>query len=165
MAPNFRYRDERKAICHPDRKHKAHGLCYSCYQSQSRTVNSIKASCHPAKAHAAKGLCKVCYLKTYHKEYQSREHVAAKRRERSWRKHGASITVAQYDEMLKKQNGLCAICERPPQGKIRLAVDHDHDTGRIRGLLCDYCNRRLLIKKNTIQLLKRAVTYLEVNGA
>jgi len=50
------------------------------------------------------------------------------------------ISIEQYEEMLDKQNGLCAICKTPPQTK-RLAVDHDHDTGEVRGLLCHRCNR------------------------
>lgn len=56
------------------------------------------------------------------------------------------LTVAQYDELLKAQGGVCAICKRPESilhhGKNNqvLAVDHDHDTGAIRGLLCFGCN-------------------------
>lgn len=52
------------------------------------------------------------------------------------------ITLADYDAMLKAQGGGCAICAKPP-GKRRLAVDHDHKTGRIRGLLCSGCNTTL----------------------
>lgn len=58
------------------------------------------------------------------------------------------LTIAQYDEMLAAQGGVCAICRQPETyarlGKIqRLAIDHDHETGMIRGLLCNRCNRRL----------------------
>jgi hypothetical protein len=53
------------------------------------------------------------------------------------RKYG--ITAEQYAEMLEGQQGLCAICLRPP-GKKRLHVDHCHSSGRVRGLLCDDCN-------------------------
>lgn len=52
------------------------------------------------------------------------------------------ITVEQYDEMFEEQGGLCAICRKPPIN-YRLAVDHDHDTGAVRGLLCPPCNRSL----------------------
>jgi len=50
------------------------------------------------------------------------------------------LTVQQYEEMLKSQNGLCACCGQPPPTGRRLCVDHDHKTGKIRGLLCDGCN-------------------------
>lgn len=50
------------------------------------------------------------------------------------------ITVEQYDRMLKMQRGKCAICSRVP-AKLRLSVDHDHKTGRVRGLLCWTCNK------------------------
>jgi len=50
------------------------------------------------------------------------------------------ITPTQYAELLTAQRGLCAICRRPP-AKRKLAVDHDHNTGLVRGLLCFYCNK------------------------
>lgn len=49
------------------------------------------------------------------------------------------ITEAEYNEMFEAQLGLCAICLKPENG-IRLAVDHCHETGSIRGLLCKRCN-------------------------
>lgn len=53
------------------------------------------------------------------------------------------ITPEDYDRMLEEQGGVCAICEGAcPTGR-RLAVDHDHETGRVRGLLCVNCNQRL----------------------
>lgn len=50
------------------------------------------------------------------------------------------ITVKQYNEMLSDQQGECAICRRPP-GKRKLSVDHCHESGRVRALLCAACNR------------------------
>lgn len=63
---------------------------------------------------------------------------------RRWylRKH-YGITSAEYDELLKKQNGLCAICKEPPSGNTLLHVDHDHRTGDVRGLLHPTCNMSL----------------------
>jgi len=76
------------------------------------------------------------------------------------------ITQEQYDEAFKKQGGLCALCRRPEKtrhqnGKIRrLTVDHDHVTGRFRGLLCTFCNR-VRIGKNTPAMLRMCLAYLE----
>lgn len=53
-----------------------------------------------------------------------------------------NITPEEYELMLAFQNGVCAICERPP-GKTRLAVDHDHASGLTRGLVCWQCNSAL----------------------
>lgn len=52
------------------------------------------------------------------------------------------INTEIYEEMLAEQSGVCAICKRPPKNN-RLSVDHDHDTGAIRGLLCPPCNRSI----------------------
>ena len=52
------------------------------------------------------------------------------------------ITLEDYNRMLDEQGGVCDICKKPPQ-KYRLAVDHDHKTGAVRGLLCVHCNRSL----------------------
>jgi hypothetical protein len=55
------------------------------------------------------------------------------------------MTLEQYDEMFADQDGCCAICEEPETVTfngvpVRLSVDHNHDTGQIRGLLCRNCN-------------------------
>lgn len=64
-----------------------------------------------------------------------------------------------YIQMLKDQKGLCAICQRPPNGKRPLAIDHCHKNGNVRGLLCNGCNRAIsILEKPT--LFKRAITYL-----
>lgn len=56
------------------------------------------------------------------------------------RKFGISTEI--YEKMLEEQGGVCDICKRPPKNN-RLSVDHDHDTGAIRGLLCPPCNRSI----------------------
>jgi hypothetical protein len=59
------------------------------------------------------------------------------------------MTLEQYNEMLEKQNGVCAICKKPElstRGRAKnqsLAVDHCHDTGKVRELLCMECNQTL----------------------
>lgn len=71
------------------------------------------------------------------------------------------ITPEQYDHMLELQGGRCAICENRP-GKRRLAVDHDHETLEIRGLLCTRCNHKLLGAAHESQaMLRRAARYLD----
>lgn len=76
------------------------------------------------------------------------------------------ITVDEYDEMLYKQNGVCKICggietSSNKWGIKRLAVDHNHDTGKVRGLLCNNCNRGLGLLKDSTELLSNAIKYLK----
>lgn len=68
------------------------------------------------------------------------------------------ITAAQYDATLKEQNGVCAICGRLPKTK-RLAVDHNHRSHKVRGLLCFTCNR-YRVSGNTVESAQRVVDYL-----
>lgn len=73
------------------------------------------------------------------------------------------ITVEQYDEMFAAQGGVCAICSCPPHYK-RLAVDHNHETGQVRGLLCGWCNRSLGGFRDSTELLVSAARYLKDFG-
>lgn len=71
--------------------------------------------------------------------------MTPKERERDRRlQRTYGITQRVYRTMLTTQNGGCAICSRAPRAGKNLHVDHDHKTGRVRGLLCFRCNRRLL---------------------
>ena len=71
------------------------------------------------------------------------------------------IPVERYDEMLKQQNGLCAICHNSPGPLKKLVVDHDHATGYVRGLLCESCNFGLGQFRDNPTNLLNAVKYLK----
>lgn len=74
------------------------------------------------------------------------------------------MTVEDYNELLEKQDGRCAICGTTNPGGNRHSkhfhVDHDHDTGAIRGLLCCECNRGLGILGDKIENIERVLAYL-----
>jgi hypothetical protein len=70
-------------------------------------------------------------------------------------------TEAEYQRMLRKQNGVCWICHEPPNGRS-LCVDHCHVTGKRRGLLCHTCNVAVGGFGDDPSLLRRALKYLEV---
>ena len=80
------------------------------------------------------------------------------------------ISAAEYDSMLEKQKGVCQICSQP-ETKVdhrtklprRLAVDHCHKTGKVRGLLCSDCNTAIGLLKDDIDLMQKAIEY--VSGA
>ena len=65
-----------------------------------------------------------------------------------------------YDRLIAEQDGGCAICHRPPATR-RLHIDHDHKTGKVRGLLCFTCNRFLCMGGVTPDRLRAAADYLE----
>ena len=71
------------------------------------------------------------------------------------------IGLKEYEEMFQKQNGLCAICLKPQDGAKRLAVDHCHETLKVRGLLCFDCNTSIGKFNHDIELLDRAINYLK----
>lgn len=86
--------------------------------------------------------------------------VEASRRNHLRTKYG--ITPEQYNQLLNEQNGCCALCDRHySEFKKRLAVDHNHITGEIRGILCDYCNRRLVGRHRDATLLRKIADYVE----
>ena len=77
------------------------------------------------------------------------------------------LTLENYDTMLEEQKDMCGACGQPETstgryGVIkRLSVDHDHETGKVRGLLCDGCNRALGCAKDSKEILLQLVIYLE----
>jgi hypothetical protein len=70
------------------------------------------------------------------------------------------LTQAEYEERLAEQDGGCAVCGDRPR-KTSLHVDHDHDTGEIRGLLCMRCNNALGLFREQTQLLENALRYVD----
>lgn len=74
------------------------------------------------------------------------------------------IVEADFQSMLKNQNNVCAICEEPTPINKRLDIDHNHTTGKVRGLLCRNCNHGIGAFKERLGLLKRASTYMELAG-
>lgn len=97
----------------------------------------------------------------YKKAYRKTDNF--KRAFRKWHlKDKYGITPEQYEEMLERQGGGCAICGKPP-GDIALHVDHCHETGRVRGLLCFSCNAGLGQFKHDPGLLEAAMTYAAVH--
>lgn len=88
----------------------------------------------------------------------------AERKAKQWEydlKRRYGIGVEEYNALLAHQHGGCAICGKRPTKRTRLAVDHDHESGRIRGLLCKRCNYYLLgHHKENVTLFVNAAAYL-----
>ncbi|HAM41948.1 MAG TPA: hypothetical protein DCP69_11645 [Candidatus Omnitrophica bacterium] len=141
------------AVCHPEKLNYGHGLCSNCYTRKWRTE-------HPdwVKARDRRR-----YQKFLASGKPSWAHLHPIRiRELTKRRHLAKlygISMEEYDRWLEAQNGRCAICEAEPSRRM-LAVDHDHETGKIRGLLCTRCNVAIGGLNDNPALLRKAIVYL-----
>lgn len=111
------------------------------------------------------------WSREHNKRYYARHRLRIIRKSKRWYKEkGRALNLTLYglDEpayakLLARQDGLCAICKKVGRG--RLHVDHDHHTGKVRGLLCRSCNFGLGNFKDDCGLLRAAVGYLSVGGA
>lgn len=100
-----------------------------------------------------------------HKEYITKNPEKAKLYAFRGRLKRRGITEDQYNNFLKSQNNLCAICQGTNEEASKdWAIDHCHDTGKVRGLLCQSCNVMLGFSKDNINTLQKAIEYLKTNG-
>lgn len=86
--------------------------------------------------------------------------------QRNWLRKNYKMTLEEYQVLFEKQNGKCAICGSEGFAITRnqrqlVVIDHCHDTGKVRGLLCHNCNRALGLFKDKISNLENAIRYLE----
>ena len=82
-------------------------------------------------------------------------------RKEYWLKKNFDISLKEYNDILERQGNMCAICEtKKPNGR-GWNVDHDHETGEIRGILCSSCNRALGLFKDNPLILINAIRYLK----
>lgn len=87
---------------------------------------------------------------------KNRDRAAELGRSNRLKRYG--LTETDYIALLDAQGGRCAICSGA--SSARLAVDHDHDTGVVRGLLCGNCNRGIGYLRDSVEILRAAVAYL-----
>lgn len=105
------------------------------------------------------------YRETHKKERaerdaKNREKLAAY--EKSYRMLRVyNLTVGEWQEMFNKQKGCCAICgKHQSELGVTLAIDHSHETGKVRGLLCGNCNNGLGRFEDNVMVLQNAIEYL-----
>ena len=87
-----------------------------------------------------------------------------KDRDRNWRlKTMYGITLEDFNLMFNLQNKVCKLCGSDKSDKNNFVVDHCHKTGKIRGILCSYCNRALGMFKDDPEILTKAIRYINGN--
>lgn len=119
----------------------------------------------PTNSDGLYGACKKCVLADQKSSRESRKadkkaHHAAIHKESNLRRK-YDMTLDEFQTRLEEQGAVCAICGRSSEGFQRaFAVDHNHETGVVRGILCPDCNRGLGGFRDNLGLLHKAVDYL-----
>jgi len=121
--------------------------------------------------------CKECYNIRSRKNWHKYKEKDNKRKREYHRKHPEQarsrhlhcrygITLDDYNNIFKEQNGRCAICGRHQMElKNKLYIDHNHVTGAIRGLLCSKCNSVIGLVFEDVNILKEVICYLKNRNA
>lgn len=113
---------------------------------------------------------KIEYRRQYYKENREKVLAGMKRyhqanphvKREHYLKINYGITNDDYQTLLTSQNHQCAVCGDSPE--YNLVVDHNHDTGEIRGLLCQPCNQALGLLKDSPEIIQSAQNYLKERG-
>lgn len=146
--------------------HECHE-CNTVFRTTRKNSRYCTTTCF--YTHQNKKRCNKCYSKDYRKgpvfKYkQQADYLPKARANRLRNEYG--ITTNQWQTMFERQEGLCPLCQCKlhdygnAEGKRAAAVDHDHKTKRVRGLVCHVCNRSR-IGKNTTETARRLLIYLE----
>src|SRR6185437_10342750 len=146
-----------------------HRICSDC--KKDKLISEYHKWCYGKDDY--RGICKNCTHKRTHSYYlrhketileRSRDDKLTLKNRRLKNRFG--ITYEEYQQLLKSQNEVCKICQKKEStntrtnNKIR-PVDHDHKTKKVRGILCDSCNKGLGNLRDDINLLLAAIEYLK----
>lgn len=144
--------------------------------SKCGETNPATSEFFPQKGKGLRRRCRLCHAE-YYRNYVKDNHEKVKatrkkyrlanpERTKRWRRNNClkqyGLTQETFDDMLKAQGGVCAICGSadPRKKGCSFAVDHDHNTGAVRGLLCAHCNRGLGLFGESQSTLEKAAMYL-----
>ena len=137
-------------------------ICKTVKPFEDFYTNGIAQNRYNKNIRYRTSLCKDCSSKKnkkYHTENRPKltaQQLVSHRR----RKYG--INEEEYQAMVLSQNNICAICNKPSDRTLH--VDHDHITGKIRGLLCNSCNTGIGLFKEDVDSLANAIKYLNAHA-
>lgn len=151
--------------CHPEKRHYAKGLCAGCYAADWKAR-------HPERSREIKRAeyrrNRSRYIASA-KQYYDANADRIRARSREWSRlnpdkrrttrilRDYGLAEYEFSGMLAAQAGGCAICKASGP----LTIDHDHATGKVRGLLCHHCNRALGHLRDNPDVARAAAAYLE----
>lgn len=124
--------------------------CHRCQQ----VLSIDEFAKNRAKKDGLQERCNSC-RKTHYKQNGKPGH------KHNWLMKKYNVSLDWYNETVIKQKNLCLICNQEQSGGKGLAVDHCHKTGKVRGLLCDKCNTSIGLMRESVDILKSAIKYLE----
>lgn len=135
--------------------------CKECWKGRQRRINQNRAE----RDHIPLPESMVCFTCKHEKPIaafarnRTRARGVQSRCRECHRDRRYGLRPGEYDDALARQNGVCAICTIPSEADLE--VDHDHQTGAFRGLLCGPCNRMLGAARDCVKTLIAAAGYLE----
>jgi len=151
--------------CHPDLPYYAKGMCRNCYERNLRERNPEFAqrqrdnTTNWVKVHKQR---KAEINTRYQLRPDSKERKNLRKRKKTFASFGLSLDDGY--KLLELQGHKCAICGKPAQienNKRFLELDHDHETNKPRGFLCQKCNKGLGLLGDCIKGIERALKYLQ----
>lgn len=137
-------------------KFPAEKVCPGC--DQTKPIDDFGKCARTRDGHQAR--CRKCQSKTAMAWNKANPERFSRNRRNSRLRTEYGIGPEGYEALMESQGGVCAICGRPPAPRKPLHVDHCHDSGRVRGLLCRSCNQALGLFEDQPEWLRRAADYL-----
>jgi len=150
---------------HNRKKGQHRNMCKTCQSEWAKKYNKSSRGKENRENWKNKNAEKI---KAYYELYRNdpaKQKASKKYHRNYWLRTKFGITAKDYGDMLAKQDGKCAICgatESHSKGN-RLCIDHDHKTGKVRGLLCHNCNVGIGNFKDSLLLFREAINYLELD--
>lgn len=142
--------------------------CRKCGVVKPLEAFSLSRGAQGTQREVYRSNCKECQAAVARAWFHANKERAKENRHRHALKSTYGITPEEYLAMHAAQGGVCAICGQDEPGahgrtgtKFKLSVDHCHDSGRVRGLLCQRCNRAIGLLGDDIKLLESAIEYLQ----
>lgn len=127
--------------------------CNGCLETKKIAEFNKRAD----RANGRQSKCKECY-KELHRKWRAR---TVDKRKDNWLRHRYRISLEKRDELIREQDGRCAICKDLFDEQIVPYVDHNHISCVVRGILCSKCNSSIGMMRDNIVILQNAITYLK----
>jgi hypothetical protein len=182
MPTGIYSRKKKQTLCHPSRKHYGLGLCIKCWRKQWREKNRGRLNYELSEEQKIRHRETSSNWTLHNRErvnfvrrryYKKRRLSERKRRKKYSREHPEQskrwylkkhygLSLEEYNEMVRRQGGVCYVCGKRQRGPNGLSLDHNHTTNKPRKLLCRNCNLAIGFSNDSPELLEKLAAYLRV---
>jgi hypothetical protein len=129
-------------------------------ENQRQLKSSVHKLAYMKKYHKNNRDARNAYNRVYYRNRRKQDPLYSRRQDL---KHDFGMSLEDYDTLWESQGRRCKLCGRQrEEGERAFDVDHDHSTGKVRGILCCQCNNGLGYFKDNASILKKAAEYLEM---